>query len=1007
MGNFLVLMTSTLHSWMSPSTMEVAMDVSIAFMCGAGLFFLLLPFLKEYPVSPLPESERDKTKDVKRLQSKTRKKTDTIKGARDGRKYVEETQTLSQPMSSPNKQLLQESTPQPSWNPLQRMDQLPLLQLLSYLKVLEGLIQKEFSQIFWGISSMFSESVVATAHVLRTPSMAEHNTMRFHDACDPDQALSQAQGLPQISTSPPLPLDLVPPGLMGVTGVQEMVPSSTPKQIRHCFKRRSSRIACPTTDRGTQTSLPTKNQPWPRGLYWKDTKGYDIQKHQADTGSLSRGTLQNENIRSATILPEHYQMAHDNEPWNDVNTTNVGEQQGTPRRFLQSRKLTQLQEHLPANTDHYCKSRPQLSEPAQHSILNSESCECSKMIGSVLTGLPLKDIATCDRHKSIKKSIKKGLVLKDQDLPCSSSHHPGKGLKPRNTALRTDKLFYTKEHHSFLDSNTERKPASNITQLPVKQRRSYLQILEARDPAPPGVPPSNLPQVVYPSSPICDSKAAMILENLHHQVPGGKRVESISDGRLQSALSMHSLAEVQETQRAPPPAASHGASKAHPDPWQRHLSVSQPAFCFQVKPPQSRTIQATGTSSLQPDSSPKMAKLGPQKRLTDVDSGQPCWHVMIDPEERIPPPAAKQSDIVEGKEEPPPAWTVSLGSSEIPNEQAITIGPRDSGSLEADKNPGHLQTPTPLHSQDSGVNPQAYSMIDMISNEQPQPWLLKHDPDGPRTVHSETSAPVYPSAKVNLPSQHSLPSFQNTCQNPKTSEGLSDISMKSYEGVEPKEISMTKANIELKDFKGFQPHKERQSTIRSEAISQGERLGRVRPSISSSTHLKDTAKTWIPEKGEATSQSSCNALQYENFSTKYHRQGDSLQNHCPPSAAEQIQNVVTRNKVIYNMVAEIHSLVNILVQILENTEEYPSKVQECKVESLTSQMSASSHTAEGLYDTNQSRATSRLSCSHVSPEMHNYSFTYRGAGDELQSGIENQRAYDTHLNQGKRGMGFD
>lgn len=250
----------------------------------------------------------------------------------------------------------------------------------------------------------------------------------------------------------------------------EMVPSSTPKQIPHCFKSRSSRIACPTTDRGTQTSLPTENQPWPHGLYWKNTKGYDIQKHQADinvpTGNLSRGTLNNENIRPATILPEHYQRAHDNEQRNDVNTTNVEEQQGSPRRFLPPRKLTQLQQHLPENTDHYCKSRPQLSEPAQHSINNSESCKCSKMIGSVPTGLPLKkDIATCDRHKSIKK----GLVLKVQDLPCSLSHHLEKELKPRNTALRIDKLFYMNpdEHHSFLDSNTERKPASNITQLPV------------------------------------------------------------------------------------------------------------------------------------------------------------------------------------------------------------------------------------------------------------------------------------------------------------------------------------------------------------------------------------------------------------------------------------------------------------------------------------------------------------------------------------------------------------
>ena len=54
---------------------------------------------------------------------------------------------------SSTKQLLQDSPPQPLWNPLHKMDHLPLFQLLSYLEVLEGLIHKEFSQISWGTSS--------------------------------------------------------------------------------------------------------------------------------------------------------------------------------------------------------------------------------------------------------------------------------------------------------------------------------------------------------------------------------------------------------------------------------------------------------------------------------------------------------------------------------------------------------------------------------------------------------------------------------------------------------------------------------------------------------------------------------------------------------------------------------------------------------------------------------------------------------------------------------------
>ena len=68
-------------------------------------------------------------------------------------------------------------------------------------------------------------------------------------------------------------------------------------------------------------------------------------------------------------------------------------------------------------------------------------------------------------------------------------------------------------------------------------------------------------------------------------------MESLSDARLESAVSINSLAEVQETQRTPAPAASDGPSKTQPDPLQGYLSIQQPAFCFQAKPPQSRTIQ--------------------------------------------------------------------------------------------------------------------------------------------------------------------------------------------------------------------------------------------------------------------------------------------------------------------------------------------------------------------------------------------------------------------------------
>ena len=53
-------MNSIIDPWMSNSSMDIAMDMTIGFMCGVGLFFLLIPFLKEYPVSPASENEWSK-----------------------------------------------------------------------------------------------------------------------------------------------------------------------------------------------------------------------------------------------------------------------------------------------------------------------------------------------------------------------------------------------------------------------------------------------------------------------------------------------------------------------------------------------------------------------------------------------------------------------------------------------------------------------------------------------------------------------------------------------------------------------------------------------------------------------------------------------------------------------------------------------------------------------------------------------------------------------------------
>jgi hypothetical protein len=68
--------------------------------------------------------------------------------------------------------------------------------------------------------------------------------------------------------------------------------------------------------------------------------------------------------------------------------------------------------------------------------------------------------------------------------------------------------------------------------------------------------------------------------------------------------------------------------------------------------------------------------------------------------------------------------------------------------------------------------------------------------------------------------------------------------MRSHQRFNIQDFRIPKAKIKRKDLNEFHLHEQRQRMIKSQGISQGERLERVRPSISSSTKLKDTTKTW-------------------------------------------------------------------------------------------------------------------------------------------------------------------
>jgi hypothetical protein len=78
--------------------------------------------------------------------------------------------------------------------------------------------------------------------------------------------------------------------------------------------------------------------------------------------------------------------------------------------------------------------------------------------------------------------------------------------------------------------------------------------------------------------------------------------------------------------------------------------------------------------------------------------------------------------------------------------------------------------------------------------------------------------------------------------------------MRRHQRSDTQENRVLADKIKVCDHDGVHPHVESQS-IKSRAIRLAERLEEIRPSILSSIKLKDTAKSRIAEKGEATSKS--------------------------------------------------------------------------------------------------------------------------------------------------------
>lgn len=141
--------------------------------------------------------------------------------------------------------------PQTGWNIEDKPEQLHNSQALFYIKTLEENLQQKYSQLFWGLPSLHSESLVATYLVSSSSYPLETHFVLFNGMCNASVIKTQHQGSPPFPHFHFLPLNNVDPQHLPqitpqaqyFTQVQPqphfqpqlaILPSSSSSQIRDC-----------------------------------------------------------------------------------------------------------------------------------------------------------------------------------------------------------------------------------------------------------------------------------------------------------------------------------------------------------------------------------------------------------------------------------------------------------------------------------------------------------------------------------------------------------------------------------------------------------------------------------------------------------------------------------------------------------------------------------------------------------------------------------------------------
>ncbi|XP_049490376.1 spermatogenesis-associated protein 31A6-like [Panthera uncia] len=250
------------------------------------------------------------------------------------------------------------------WSTKGKPEQLPGHQKLSYPKVLGHHLQQKYNQLFWGLPSLHSESLVATAWTSEGSSLPQSSSFLFNGISSACPTQMQGKLSPLLSQSqPPSQLEFQsqplvssvpqfqPPSLAQILTQdhrQSSLPilSPSPPQIEAC------EVSCPTAQDKSQFLIPPEIQhpEWPL-LQKQLESGWALSsviKRSQEVFSVFTSNLP-EDSWAVSLLPENFPISAELRKQLEQHLQKwlIEHRWELPRKIQESLELRQLQGELP------------------------------------------------------------------------------------------------------------------------------------------------------------------------------------------------------------------------------------------------------------------------------------------------------------------------------------------------------------------------------------------------------------------------------------------------------------------------------------------------------------------------------------------------------------------------------------------------------------------------------------------------------------------------------------